>query len=100
MLKKRQNEVKRKNFLIDEVKKKNRSAIKAGWEDEAAIKQKTEFPSIRTFKTFLLSLATIIQVLPNPGGGYLATEAKNRKKDKRFLKNSQKMKILPKNSKC
>ena len=41
MLKKRQNEVKRKIFLFDEVKKKkNRSAIIAGWEDEAAIKQK------------------------------------------------------------
>ena len=37
MLKKRQNEVKRKIFLFDEVKKKNRSAIIAGWEDEAAI---------------------------------------------------------------
>ena len=39
MLKKRQNEVKRKIFLFDEVKKKNRSAIIAGWEDEAAIKK-------------------------------------------------------------
>ena len=38
MLKKRQNEVKRKIFLFDEVRKKNRSAIIAGWEDEAAIK--------------------------------------------------------------
>ena len=37
MLKKRQNEVKRNIFLFDEVKK-NRSAIIAGWEDEAAIK--------------------------------------------------------------
>ena len=34
MLKKRQNEVKRNIFLFDEVKKKNRSAIIAGWEDE------------------------------------------------------------------
>ena len=48
MLKKRQNEVKRKIFLFDEVKKKNRSAIIAGWEDEAAI----NYQNIKLFISF------------------------------------------------
>ena len=50
MLKKRQNEVKRNIFLFDEVKKKNRSAIIAGWEDEAAINNERSHTTLLAFE--------------------------------------------------